>query len=191
MTVRWLQLIIFVTIMLLGRTISQGQREIRYSSLSQIRTITKDWTALLVAISTAIGFTFPVLEYALREKTELNLYGILIGLALIITGYIIAFVANRAIQENWSPTIEKTQEQNLVTTGIYSTIRHPLYLSGLLILVGANIYFSNSWAWSGVALVLLAILIRLPIEEQRLVDRFGQDYIEYRKRTRALLPWIF
>ena len=105
-------------------------------------------------------------------------------------GYWVAYAANRTISKNWSPTVDKTQKQNLVTSGVYSTIRHPLYLSGLLILVGTNIYFGSSWAWVGVLLVLIVILIRLPIEERHLAVRFGQEYITYRERTKAILPWM-
>jgi protein-S-isoprenylcysteine O-methyltransferase Ste14 len=73
---------------------------------------------------------------------------------------------------------------------VYSTIRHPLYLSGLLILVGTNIYFASSWGWVGVLPALIVILIRVPLEERYLVDRFGQEYIAYQKRSKVILPWI-
>lgn len=76
-----------------------------------------------------------------------------------------------------------------MTTGVYSVVRHPLYLSGILVLTGTNIYFESSWAWLG-ALPALALLIHVPIEERRLVERFGQEYIAYKKRTKAILPWI-
>jgi protein-S-isoprenylcysteine O-methyltransferase Ste14 len=184
------ELIIYVVVMLIGRFISQGQRKTKRALLSQSKAIVKDWTALLAALSAAFGITLPVLEAALRETHVSNMCAILAGLAFILVGYGVAYVANRTISENWSATIDKTQEQNLITSGVYSIVRHPLYLSGLLILVGTNIYFASSWAWVGVLLTLIVILIRVPIEERYLVKRFGQEYVDYQKRSKRILPWI-
>jgi protein-S-isoprenylcysteine O-methyltransferase Ste14 len=102
----------------------------------------------------------------------------------------IAYFANREIGVNWSPTIEKTQKQKLITSGIYGIVRHPLYLSGLLILVGTNIYFGSKWAWLGAILTLIALLLRIPVEEKHLIKRFGEAYIAYKRQTKAILPWI-
>jgi hypothetical protein len=52
---------------------------------------------------------------------------------------------------------------------------------GLFILIGTNIYFVSSWAWISLLLALVVILIRVPIEERYLVERFGQEYIAYQK----------
>ncbi len=183
-------LVIYIIVMLMGRFISQGQRKARQSLLSQSQAITKEWTALLAAFSAALAIAWPVLEYTLKETLEGHMYLRLIDLAVVVADYGIAYAANHTISQNWSPTVDKTQKQNLVTAGVYSTIRHPLYLSGLLILAGTNIYFGSSWAWAGVLLALIVILIRLPIEERHLVVRFGEEYIAYQKRTKAILPWL-
>jgi protein-S-isoprenylcysteine O-methyltransferase Ste14 len=183
-------LAVYVIVMLIGRFISQRQRKSKHSLLSQSRAITKDWTASFVALSAAVAIALPVLEATMRETTISNVYTSLVGLAIIIVGWGVDYVANRTIGESWSPTIDKTKEQDLVTSGVYAVIRHPLYLSGLLILAGTNIYFGSSWSWFGALLALIVILIRVPIEERRLVERFGQEYIAYQKRTKAILPWI-
>jgi len=180
----------YVIVMLIGRFISQSQRNTKHSLIFQSRAITKDWTALLTALSAALAIGLPIFEATLRENSYLEYLHVLAGLVIILMGYGVAYAANRAIGKNWSPIIDKTKEQNLVTTGMYSIIRHPLYLSSLLILAGSNIYFKSSWAWVGTLLALIVILIRLPIEERRLVERFGQEYIAYQNRTRAILPWI-
>jgi len=189
-TTQMYALVAYVIVMLVGRFISQRQRKTKRSLLSQSQTITKDWTALLIALSAAVAIALPILEATLRETTILNMYTTLTGLAIILLGWGVAYIANHAIRESWSSTIDKTEEQNLITAGVYSLIRHPLYLSGLLILAGTNIYFGSSWAWFGVLLALIVILIRVPIEERQLVGRFCQEYMAYQKRTKAILPWI-
>ena len=97
--------------------------------------------------------------------------------ALLVLGWGVACAANRAIGENWSPTIDKTKEQNLVTSGVYSVVRHPFYLAGAFLITGTSVYFGNSWAWLGALPALIVILVRIPIEERRLVERFGKEYI--------------
>jgi protein-S-isoprenylcysteine O-methyltransferase Ste14 len=189
MTAQTYRLIAYVIVMLTCRFISQSQRKTKPSLLSQSRVITKDWTAMLTALSAAVAIALSIIETTLRETTVVNNYPILAGLAFILTGWGVAYAANSAIGESWSPAIDKTKEQKLVTSGVYAFIRHPLYLSGLLILAGTNIYFRCSWAWFGALLALVVTLIRVPIEERRLVERFGQQYIDYQKRTKTILPW--
>jgi protein-S-isoprenylcysteine O-methyltransferase Ste14 len=58
-------------------------------------------------------------------------------------------------------------------------------------LVGTNIYFGCIWAWTGVALVLLVTLLRIPIEEKRLEERFGETYLAYKQRTKVISPWWY
>jgi protein-S-isoprenylcysteine O-methyltransferase Ste14 len=113
------------------------------------------------------------------------------GLMMIIFGALCGYLANREIAENWSPIIEKSPTQRLITSGIYGVVRHPLYSSGLLILAGTNTYFGSQWSWLGTIIVLAGILCRIPLEEKKLIDRFGLEYITYRQQTKAILPWIF
>jgi protein-S-isoprenylcysteine O-methyltransferase Ste14 len=190
MTTQVYPIAIYVIVILIGRFISQGQRKPKHSFLSHSRAITRDWTALLVALSATVAIVLPVLEAALRDEIVSNVYVSLFGLVIIVVGWGVAYAGNRAIAESWSPTIDKDEEQKLITSGAYAIVRHPLYLSGILIIVGTSIYFQSSWAWLGVAVGLIAILIRVPIEEKRLVERFGQEYTAYQKRTNAILPWI-
>jgi protein-S-isoprenylcysteine O-methyltransferase Ste14 len=190
MTAQTYELIAYVVVMLTCRLISQRQRKTTPSLLSQSQAIARDWTALLATLSAAAGIALPIIETTLRETTVVNLCMILAGLAFILTGWGVAYAANSAIGESWSPSIDKTTEQRLITSGVYALVRHPLYLSGLLILAGTNVYFRSSWAWLGALLALVVTLIRVPIEERRLVERFDQQYIAYQRQTKAILPWI-
>jgi protein-S-isoprenylcysteine O-methyltransferase Ste14 len=190
MTAQTCELIAYVVVMLACRLISQRQRKTPPSLLSQSQAIARDWTALLATLSASAGIALPIIETTLRETTVVNMGMILAGLALILTGWGVAYAANHAIGESWSPSIDKTTEQKLITSGVYALVRHPLYLSGLLILAGTNVYFRSRWAWLGALLALVVTLIRVPIEERRLVERFGQQYIAYQRQTKAILPWI-
>jgi len=85
--------------------------------------------------------------------------------------------------------IEKTTE--LVTIGLYRYIRHPLYAS--LLLLAAGVLFKRP-DWSGGLLTVLAVVflyLTAHAEEQENLDYFGEDYREYRGRTKMFIPFIF
>lgn len=187
-----LALVVYVAITLIGLFISQRQRKNKVQKQSlQWKSIVRDFTAIISAFATAIAMGFALLEAALRENDILTFTQIILGTVIMIIGWAIAYLANREIGANWSPVVEKTERQELVTSGIYSLVRHPLYLSGLLILAGTNLYFSNKWAWIGFIIVFITVLFRIPVEERELVERYGDEYILYKQKTKAIIPWVF
>lgn len=183
-------LLIYVILMLICRSILMDQRKTNRSLSAQLQSITKDPTALIGVVVQAVAIGMPVVEVTLREQMSLNIGSIISGIGLIIIGAGISYVANREIGTNWSPSIEKTEEQQLVTSGIYSRIRHPLYLSGLFIFSGTNLYFNSAWGWLGTILALIFIVFRIPREDRYLEERFREPYKRYRQQTKALLPWL-
>lgn len=79
----------------------------------------------------------------------------------------------------------------LVTHGIYSYIRHPYYMGGILIGVGSQLAFGSLL---GLALMSLPILLTIwivPFEENMLIEKFGVEYVNYVKRTKKLIPFIY
>lgn len=184
-------LIIYIISVLIFRFVSQSQRKSNRVPFSQWGRILEDPTAIVTVISVALGIGMAVAEGASQPDRTIRLYSRLVGLALVLVSTLINYIANREIGENWSPSIKKTEEQALVTSGIYAVIRHPLYLAGLVLLIGTNIYFGCTWAWIGVALMLSVILLRIPLEEKHLEERFGEAYLAYKQQTKAIFPWLY
>ncbi len=92
---------------------------------------------------------------------------------------------------NLTDTVVTRQEHSLVTTGPYRYIQHPFYLA-FAVAVGSTTLLTANWFFllAG-AVPFLFILARLPIEERKLLERFGEPYAEYRARTDAFWPRIF
>lgn len=82
-------------------------------------------------------------------------------------------------------------EQEVISTGPYRWIRHPAYSGLLAAFLGCGWYF-GSWLSIGVLLlpITAAVFYRVSVEEAALIRGLGEVYQEYRKRTKALLPWI-
>jgi protein-S-isoprenylcysteine O-methyltransferase Ste14 len=79
----------------------------------------------------------------------------------------------------------------LVTTGPYRWLRHPFYV-GVLLLVLACFLLAANWFMALAGFAVFALLaIRSPIEERKLAERFGDEYLAYRARTRRFLPRVW
>ena len=90
---------------------------------------------------------------------------------------------------NWSPTLEIRSEHQLVTHGVYRSIRHPMYTAIFLFSI-AQALLLNNWLAGFAALVTFIPLyiVRRPREERMMIDRFGEEYEAYMRRTGRLLP---
>lgn len=94
-----------------------------------------------------------------------------------------------SIGSNVSETVLTKPQHALITHGPYECVRHPLYGTGLLLLVSATL-IASSWL-IGALTIIAAIAIRyvvIPAEEAALIKRFGDDYIQYMDRSERLLP---
>ena len=95
------------------------------------------------------------------------------------------------IGKNISETVLIKEGHELITSGPYRWIRHPLYSGALLLLFSISLVFED-WIIFGYSLIgLIAFrLLVIPEEEKQLLDAFGEEYECYQSRTGALLPWI-
>jgi protein-S-isoprenylcysteine O-methyltransferase Ste14 len=108
---------------------------------------------------------------------------------LFVISLILRLVAQRTLSRSWSFTVEISGEHQLVTHGLFSITRHPIYLSLIFWAVAQPVLLANYLAGlGGAAAVLLIWLIRVPREEQLLLEVFGDKYENYRARTGILGP---
>ncbi|RIK30294.1 MAG: hypothetical protein DCC56_08135 [Anaerolineae bacterium] len=90
-----------------------------------------------------------------------------------------------------TPTSATRKEHKLVTRGIYKHIRHPLYTIGSTFIISFGM-IADSWFIAVLgALTFVGMAIRTPKEEANLIEKFGDDYRDYMKRTGKFLPKLF
>ena len=116
---------------------------------------------------------------------------IFLGIPIFIFGLFIFFWGHRTLGENWSSIVEKkpSKPKNLVKTGPYRYVRHPLYTSTFMVIIGLGIIISN-WILSlGILLTFTLIyLIKIPKEERFLIKTFGKRYKDYMQKTGKIFP---
>ena len=113
-----------------------------------------------------------------------------LGLALFAAGLGFAVWARMHIGRNWGGPMTQKDEPELVTSGPYRLVRHPIY-SGLLA-AGVGTAVALSWIWLvAVALAGLYFIYSATVEERYLSDQLPDTYAAYKRTTKMLLPFIF
>jgi protein-S-isoprenylcysteine O-methyltransferase Ste14 len=112
-----------------------------------------------------------------------------IGLALFVLGLALAVWARVFLGGNWGMPMTQKADPELVTSGPYRTIRHPIYTGMLLALVGTTV--AVSWYWLIAVVVLGAYFIYSAVMEERyMTERFPDSYPDYKRSTKMLIPFI-
>lgn len=114
-----------------------------------------------------------------------------LGSALIGAGLLFTVWARGHLGTNWSATVTIKQGHELVTTGPYATVRHPIYAGLLLALAGTALAIAEWRAILAIALALVSFVRKLRMEELWMRQRFGDSYRVYCQRTHALVPFVW
>jgi protein-S-isoprenylcysteine O-methyltransferase Ste14 len=113
------------------------------------------------------------------------------GIFLMVIGIIVRQWAIFILGRFFTLTISVTKNQNVIDYGPYRFIRHPSYLGLYLTAIGIGI---ASGSWGGILVIIslfgLAIGYRIHVEEKFLISELGDDYVQYMKRTKRLIPFI-
>jgi len=111
--------------------------------------------------------------------------GVALGVAVLPAVYWVL----HTLGPNVSETVLTKEHHQLVTTGPYRWVRHPLYVVGIGLFSSVGLMAANAFilAWTVVALIAVRFVV-VPREESALVAKFGEDYRRYQARTGALLP---
>ena len=112
-----------------------------------------------------------------------------LGLALLGLGLAFAIWARVHIGRNWGAPMTQKEEPELVTSGPYRLMRHPIY-SGIL-LAGIATAVALNWFWlTAVALAGIYFVYSATIEERFMTEQFPDAYPVYKRSTRMLVPYI-
>lgn len=97
----------------------------------------------------------------------------------------------RSLSHNITPTVMVRADHQLVTSGPYRWIRHPLYTFGFTLFFGISLAAANGLLLILGPLCFISLVLRTPIEEAILEERFGEQYRQYKARTGRYLPRLW
>jgi protein-S-isoprenylcysteine O-methyltransferase Ste14 len=112
-----------------------------------------------------------------------------IGLAVFVLGLALAIWARVFLGRNWGMPMSQKADPELVTTGPYRSIRHPIYTGIILAMVGTTIAVSLYWL---VAVVVIGayFLYSAVVEERSMARLFPDSYPAYKQSTKMLIPYL-
>ncbi len=112
-----------------------------------------------------------------------------LGVVLTLAGIMFAIWARVHLGRNWSGTPSIKEGHELVTSGPYRFVRHPIYTGVITALLGTAFVDGLFWlvVFAAAAIVFAA---RIPVEERFMAQLFPDQYPEYKKHTKALVPFI-
>ena len=114
-----------------------------------------------------------------------------LGVALLLGALFVFWRAHADLGLNWSPSLEIREKHELITKGIYGSIRHPMYASQWLWVIAQPLLLQN-WI-AGLVNLLIFIpfyILRVQAEEKMMIDKFGEGYRAYMKRTGGVIPKV-
>lgn len=114
-----------------------------------------------------------------------------IGAAITVAGLLFAVWARKHLGSNWSSSVTIKQGHDLITTGPYALVRHPIYTGILTGFLGTAIALSQVRGAIGFVIIFLVLWAKLRREEKWMRSQFGETYAAYAHQTAALVPYLF
>lgn len=145
------------------------------------------WLVIILSIASAVTVSH-ISNFAIFNSVWILYF----GQALILIGIIFRLIIIRSLGKYFTVDVTIREDHKIKKEGFYHYLRHPSYSFSLLTFLGLGLYLNN---WFSLALAFippfLAFSYRIKIEEHALVEQFGDEYIQYRKTTKKLIPFVY
>jgi protein-S-isoprenylcysteine O-methyltransferase Ste14 len=119
-----------------------------------------------------------------------NVFSQIIGVVICVGGLSVTLWARRILAGNWSSDVTFKHGHELVRTGPYRFVRHPIYTGLLLMFLGTAIYIGELRGFLSIPLVTIGFWIKLRQEERLLRQHFPETYPIYQQEVKALVPFV-
>ena len=114
----------------------------------------------------------------------------LAGLAVTVLGAVFAIWSRVTLGRNWSSVPQVKEQHELVVKGPYRIVRHPIY-TGLILAVAGTGLAQDKGIWLFMLVLIFASYwLKIRVEEKLMMETFPEEYPEYRRRVKALIPRI-
>lgn len=174
----------FLSEFLYKRILKSGEKDQKNKDKSTLNVL---WIAIPFSIATSVTVS-NIIKFPISHSNWIFYFGEI----CILIGIILRFIIIRSLGKYFTVDVTIREDHKIKKEGFYKYLRHPSYAFSLLTSFGLGLYLNN---WFSLVLAfippLLAFIYRIKIEEQALVEQFGEEYVEYRKSTKKLIPFIY
>jgi protein-S-isoprenylcysteine O-methyltransferase Ste14 len=129
----------------------------------------------------------PALDFRILPRSDSLT---VVAALLTVVGIAIAISARVSLGGNWSARVTLKEGHELIESGLYRYVRHPIYTGMLTAFLGTALLRCSPRALSGVLVFLVLFIWKIRLEERFLTAEFGDKYADYRRRVKALMPGI-
>jgi protein-S-isoprenylcysteine O-methyltransferase Ste14 len=113
-----------------------------------------------------------------------------LGFVIVAAGLGFAVWARLHLGRNWSATVTVKQDHELIRSGPYAVVRHPIYTGLLVGILGTAVAIGEWRALIAFALITIGFVLKLRTEERFMSETFGEQYARYRAEVPALIPFV-
>ncbi len=143
------------------------------------------WGVLLVAIS------YSMLWQNSFWARPLPAWRFVLSVSFLLSAIVLSWTGARTLGRQWRVDAGLNQDHELIMSGPYKLVRHPIYTSMLGLLFGTGFMVTPLWLLLAAVIVFVAgTEIRIRIEDQLLSSRFGERFREYQSRVPAYIPFL-
>jgi len=150
---------------------------------------------IYLQLSFMIALFFATIDFVGLHYTRINTFEpfvVYAGFAVFAVSCLVRWWGFNSLGKFFNPRVAIYENHQLITTGAYKNIRHPLYLGSLLSFLAIPMVFNS---WGALLLILFttvpSLIYRINVEEELLAKHFGQAYSKYVKKTKKLFPGIW
>jgi protein-S-isoprenylcysteine O-methyltransferase Ste14 len=157
-----------------------------------------DWSERPLLVLMFVGMFFIPLVYTFTSRLDGADYRLPrearesaggVGMIILAMAVWLFWRSHADLGRNWSPSLELREGHELVTEGVYRSVRHPMYASMWLWGVAQALLLQNWIAgWASLVMFMPLYLLRVPREERMMLDEFGEEYRAYMDGTGRVIP---
>lgn len=111
-----------------------------------------------------------------------------LGTLFAFIGVVLWIYSQAMLDKYWSPQLQVQNEHKIITSGPYRVIRHPIYTSMFIWVIGLAIFTANIGFALIALLTIIGLILRVPKEEKMMIEHFGDEYKKYMQITGSIFP---
>lgn len=145
------------------------------------------WIAIPFSIFTSIW-----VSYCTKLPISDGVWIYYLGVIFIVVGIVFRYIIIKSLGKYFTVDVTIREDHKIKKEGFYKYLRHPSYAFSLLTSLGLGLYLNN-WLSLFLAFVptFIAFSYRIKVEEKALIEQFGEEYLEYRRKTKKLIPFVY